>query len=72
MPHREDGMLVLQHEALESPFEVCSVWLRDHCRCANCYGDTYQRKCNINEISLNVEPTALKAEHDFLHVTCEF
>lgn len=71
MPAEKDGLLFLHHNALESPLKVCSLWLRDHCRCINCYGETFQRKFNIAEIPLDVKPTELKTENNFILVTCE-
>lgn len=65
-------MLILNHKLLESPLEICSFWLRDHCRCADCYlKDTFQRKFNISDIPLDVEAKHLKIADDLLHVTCE-
>ncbi|XP_055318244.1 trimethyllysine dioxygenase, mitochondrial-like isoform X2 [Sitodiplosis mosellana] len=61
-------MLEIHHKSLQSPIKVCSFWLRDHCRCVDCYGETSQRKFNINDIPLNVEPTELTIETDTIHV----
>ncbi|XP_031640782.1 trimethyllysine dioxygenase, mitochondrial-like [Contarinia nasturtii] len=70
MPHAKDGMLVFHHELLKNPIEVCSFWLRDHCRCADCYfSETFQRNFNISEIPLDIEATNFKTENDVIHVT---
>lgn len=71
MPHQKDGMLIIHHKSLQNPLRVCNFWLRDHCRCTDCYGETSQRKFNINDIPLNVEPSILKAENDTIHVNCK-
>lgn len=71
MPHQKDEMLTIHHKALQSPLKVYSFWLRDHCRCVDCYGETSQRKTNINDIPLNVEPKKLKIENDTVHINCK-
>lgn len=71
MPVEKDGLLFIHHNALASPLKVCSLWLRDHCRCINCYGETFQRKFNLAEIPMDVKPTELKTENNFILVTCE-
>lgn len=72
MPHQRDGMLEIHHQKLQSPLRVCNFWLRDHCRCNDCYGETHQRKININDIPLNVEPNDLRAGADTIYVKCKF
>lgn len=48
-------------------------WLRDHCRCAQCYNqDTNQRKLDIRKIPLNIRPLSTKVNGDQLMVECEF
>lgn len=72
MPSEKVGMIVIEHHELEQPLRVCSFWLRDHCRCSNCYGDTLQRKGSITDIPLDVEATELKTENENLLVKCEY
>lgn len=71
MCDENSGMIVLQHQLLSSPLKVCSLWLRDHCRCEKCYGETSQRKTNINDIPVDIHPIDLKMENNDVHITCE-
>ncbi|XP_055318268.1 trimethyllysine dioxygenase, mitochondrial-like [Sitodiplosis mosellana] len=63
------GVIVIHHNELPNPLQVCSFWLRDHCRCTNCFGDTLQRKINLAHIPLDVEPTHSKTENNLLRIT---
>ncbi|XP_042203537.1 trimethyllysine dioxygenase, mitochondrial-like [Homarus americanus] len=45
------------------------TWLRDHCRCPQCYDHkTYQRKYEISNIPLGIRPVAVKATEKELKV----
>lgn len=70
---RLDSLIRLQHKALNRSFDVCSFWLRDHCRCPLCYNkENSQRKFNITDIPLDIEPTELKTESNNVSITCEW
>lgn len=66
-------LLVLQHPNLENPLKVCNFWLRDHCRCNECYAtDTLQRKFNIFDIPLDVKPKeVISKENGHINIKCE-
>lgn len=66
-------LLVLQHKNLENPLKVCNFWLRDHCRCGECYAaDTFQRKFNIFDIPLDIKPKDVIAkENGHINIKCE-
>lgn len=70
MPSKESGLIILEHKALESPLKVYSFWLRDHCRCAHCYGETSQRKFNITDIPLDVHPIETNINNNAVHIKC--
>lgn len=71
MPVVDTAMITLQHRSLNLSFDVCSFWLRDHCRCSLCYSETAQRKFNIADIPLDIEPTELKTENGNASITCK-
>ncbi|XP_031616607.1 trimethyllysine dioxygenase, mitochondrial-like [Contarinia nasturtii] len=63
-------MIEICHSDLQNSLKVCSFWLRDHCRCSICYScDTFQRKTNIIDIPLDIEPIDIKDENNLIHVT---
>lgn len=66
-----DNTIVLEHKSLDCPLRVCSFWLRDHCRCAKCYGETSQRKFNIIDIPIDIKPIDLKTEDDNVCIKCK-
>lgn len=72
MPVDDPAMITLHHKLLNRSFDVCSFWLRDHCRCSLCYSETAQRKSNVADIPLDVEPTELKTENTNVAITCKF
>lgn len=67
----DPAMITLHHKSLNCSFEVCSFWLRDHCRCSLCYSETAQRTINITDLPLDVEPTELKTENNNVFITCK-
>lgn len=71
MPHGNHELLEIQHKALKKPLKLCSFWLRDHCRCSNCYGETSQRKFNLSNIPLDIEPKGWNIDNECLNVKCE-
>ncbi len=49
------------------------LWLRDHCRCDQCYNHTtFQRKLKITDISDSIAVKSYQFENDCVNVTCEF
>ncbi|XP_068204238.1 trimethyllysine dioxygenase, mitochondrial [Palaemon carinicauda] len=45
------------------------VWLRDHCRCPECYNYvTNQRKQDMQKIPLNIRPASVKTTNDGLEI----
>lgn len=66
-------LIVLQHDNLEKSLKVCNFWLRDHCRCAECYSaDTFQRKFNIVDIPLDIRPKeVIASENGLITIKCE-
>lgn len=49
--------------------ELSSFWLRDHCRCVQCYdNETYQRKQNVLNIAIDIKPTSVQVDGDQLQV----
>lgn len=72
MPSQKSGMIEIAHQKLEEPIQVCSFWLRDHCRCSNCYSDTLQRRGNITSVPLDVEAIELNTENDVIRVRCKY
>lgn len=67
----KENLLIFQHENFQCPLKVCSFWLRDHCRCSICYGDTSQKRINLMDIHLDIEPMEIKTENDSVCVTCK-
>lgn len=48
-------------------------WLRDHCRCEQCYNHlTFQRKISVTDISVNIKSRDCLIEEDVLKITCEY
>lgn len=71
-PKKNENVIYIHHKAdAPSPLKVCSFWLRDHCRCTNCYGETFQRKTNLADIPLDIQLTDSKTENNLLRVTCK-
>lgn len=49
--------------------DISSFWLRDHCRCSECYNtETWQRNQSLMNISIDIHPTKLQVEDDQLTV----
>lgn len=73
MKSEQPKLLVLQHANLENPLKVCNFWLRDHCRCDECYAaDTFQRKFNILDVPLDIKPKHVIAdENGLINIKCK-
>lgn len=62
------------HPAWSGVLQIAHFWLRDHCRCADCYNDeTAQRKQNVLDIPIDIRPVRVDAtsERNVLRVQCE-
>lgn len=63
------------HPAWSGPLQIAHFWLRDHCRCTDCYNaETAQRLQNVLDIPIGIRPHRVDAnsDHDVLHVQCEY
>lgn len=50
--------------------ELSSFWLRDHCRCSQCYdSETSQRKQSVLDIPIDIQPLRVTANGNQLTVT---
>lgn len=51
---------------------VDSLWLRDHCRCDNCYDNsTFQRKINILELLDDTSAKSFNVKNNKLSIICK-
>ncbi|ETN62222.1 epsilon-trimethyllysine 2-oxoglutarate dioxygenase [Anopheles darlingi] len=49
--------LTIKSAATDETVRVSYVWLRDHCRCRECYNEaTYQRSYSILDLPLDIQP----------------
>ncbi|XP_050096184.1 trimethyllysine dioxygenase, mitochondrial [Anopheles aquasalis] len=49
--------LTIKNSATDETVRVSYVWLRDHCRCRECYNEaTYQRSYSILDLPLDIQP----------------
>ncbi|XP_058830928.1 uncharacterized protein LOC131689690 [Topomyia yanbarensis] len=68
----ERFFLTLQNPELDRPIRVSYIWLRDHCRCDECYNHvTFQRSLSILDISENVSPQSFEISEQKLNVIWE-
>ncbi|KAJ9599281.1 hypothetical protein L9F63_010238 [Diploptera punctata] len=59
-------------EPLQDSLKLSYVWLRDHCRCSECYNDTTnQRNLDLLQIPDNIKPTSSNIQDNKLIVTWE-
>lgn len=50
-----------------------SFWLRDHCRCNQCYdSETFQRKFNLLDIPIDIKPKSSTLDDSLLKVICKY
>lgn len=67
-----DEFLTIDQLSLPKPLQFAYIWLRDHCRCPECYSPMHQRKFNILDIPLDVRPLSHALTDDVsLSVVCE-
>lgn len=66
-----DEFLTIDRPSLPKPLRFAYIWLRDHCRCSECYSPMHQRRFNILDIPLDVRPLSHKSTEDVLSVVCE-
>ncbi|XP_039950794.1 trimethyllysine dioxygenase, mitochondrial [Bactrocera tryoni] len=51
-------MIQIKHSRSGKTLKINTFWLRDHCRCSDCYNtETKQRKYNLLDIPKTVKPT---------------
>lgn len=64
--------LELHHPLTGNPILINYFWLRDHCRCSQCYAtDTNQRTINILDIPLDIRPTETNIVGDHVTIQCK-
>lgn len=57
----ERYFLTIQGTELVQPIHVSYIWLRDHCRCKECYNqETFQRTLSILDIPDDVKPASFE------------
>lgn len=66
-----EEFLTLDRPSLPKPLRFAHIWLRDHCRCSECYSPMHQRQFNILDIPLDVRPQSHSSTEDVLSVICE-
>lgn len=55
-------MIQIKHSRSGKTLKINTFWLRDHCRCSDCYNtETKQRKYNLLDIPKTVKP--IRAEY---------
>ncbi|XP_053685520.1 uncharacterized protein LOC128735068 [Sabethes cyaneus] len=65
----EQHFLTIQGTQLERPIRVSYIWLRDHCRCSECYNhETFQRTLSILDIPDDVKPASFELSDRKLEV----
>lgn len=67
-------LITLTGPGLTETLLLSQFWLRDHCRCPECYSfETHQRKFNVLDIPLDITSSQTKWLSDKeLEVTCKF
>ncbi|KAF2893292.1 hypothetical protein ILUMI_12880 [Ignelater luminosus] len=56
----------------EKTLKFYYIWLRDHCRCSQCYNTkTHQISSNILNIPINIKPSKVEIIEDNLYITWE-
>ena len=68
----EEFLQINSHQALTEPLVLSHFWLRDHCRCDECYAhDTYQRRLNLLDIPIDIKPTETHIQETELRIKCK-
>lgn len=48
-------------------------WLRDHCKCEDCYDESKSRKkCNLLKVPLDIAMKHCEVKDEILSVTCKY
>lgn len=64
----EDHVMLTLPDATQVPLHY--IWLRDHCRCAECFNfSTNQRSLEIDDVDVDIRPTDLKKGEEALTLT---
>ncbi|XP_058053786.1 uncharacterized protein LOC131205620 [Anopheles bellator] len=62
--------LTIRNSDTQETVRVSYVWLRDHCRCAECYnGTTFQRSYSILDLPVDIEPLSSDINDNQVDVT---
>uniref|UniRef100_A0A182P3E3 Trimethyllysine dioxygenase, mitochondrial n=1 Tax=Anopheles epiroticus TaxID=199890 RepID=A0A182P3E3_9DIPT len=74
-PDRTDGtadtsrFLTIRDNETDEPVSVSYVWLRDHCRCEECYNvATFQRSTSILDLPLDIEPATCEVCNEKINI----
>lgn len=72
----DDAVLTVEPIGWSQPLQICHIWLRDHCRCEQCYNvATFQRKQNLLDIPADIQPAEARLVDDGgeqLRIVCEY
>ncbi|KXJ71440.1 hypothetical protein RP20_CCG020559 [Aedes albopictus] len=61
--------LTLSRSESDEPIRVSYIWLRDHCRCNECYNhETFQRSLSILDVPEDVSPASFEIRDGALNV----
>lgn len=64
--------LTLKRAESDEPIRVSYIWLRDHCRCNECYNhETFQRSLSILDVPEDVSPSSYEIRDGALNVLCK-
>ena len=64
--------LEVQHPRWPHSLHLSYPWLRDHCRCGDCFNHvTAQRRFDLTNMQLNIRPARVSATPDGLELQCE-
>ncbi|KFB36062.1 epsilon-trimethyllysine 2-oxoglutarate dioxygenase [Anopheles sinensis] len=62
--------LTIRNAQTQATTSVSYVWLRDHCRCAECYNaTTFQRSYTILDLPLDIEPESCNINNERIDIT---
>uniref|UniRef100_A0AAG5DFJ6 Trimethyllysine dioxygenase, mitochondrial n=1 Tax=Anopheles atroparvus TaxID=41427 RepID=A0AAG5DFJ6_ANOAO len=62
--------LTIRNAQTQETASVSYVWLRDHCRCAECYNaSTFQRSYTILDLPVDIEPASCNINNEWIGIT---
>ncbi|XP_035905202.1 uncharacterized protein LOC118509122 [Anopheles stephensi] len=65
----KDRFLTVRNVKTDESVSVSYVWLRDHCRCEDCYnGATFQRSTSILDLPLDIQPESCEIYDDKISI----